>query len=91
MRSPCAPVNAPLRWPKRVVLDQRFRQPGAVNHDELPPAALGVLVDGRGEELLARTGFAGDKHVGVRTRRLGHEIETRLDDGALAHHVREIE
>ena len=44
---------------------------GAVDGDEILPAALAVMVDGAGDEFLAGAALAGDHHRGVADGRRG--------------------
>ena len=60
MRS--APVNAPRSWPKRVDSIRFSGIAPQLMREERPALARARLVQGAGDHLLARAGFAGDQH-----------------------------
>ncbi len=57
-----APVKAPFLVAEEFGLDEVLRDRGAVDGEERPFGAQGVLVDAAGDEFLARAAFAGDEH-----------------------------
>ena len=55
---------------EELALEQRLGERGAVQLDERLLGARAVLVDGRGDELLAGAALAGDEHRRARRRHL---------------------
>ena len=51
-----------LDMPEELALEQRLAQGVAVDRHERPVLAQAVVVDGAGDQLLARAAFAGDQH-----------------------------
>ena len=72
-----APVKAPLLVSEELALEQACRNGGAVQLHERPRAAAAQIVDGSGDELLARAGFPLDEHGRVGGRddlHLGEDV-----------------
>ena len=57
-----APVKAPFSWPKSSLSSRPVGNRGAVQLHERPGAAAAQVVDGAGDELLARAGFPLNEH-----------------------------
>ena len=70
--------------PEEGALDEGFGQGGAVDHDEIPVGPGAVLMDGPGEQLLARARFPRDQDVGVARGRLGQRVQAGPELRAVA-------
>ena len=67
-RSVEASVNAPLTWPNRLAFQNVLAQRGAIEGHEGLVLPRAVLVDGLGDQLLARARLPLDQHAGVGRR-----------------------
>ena len=70
--------------PEELALQQRFRQGRAIDPDERPGAAAGILVQGLGHQLLAGARLAGDEHRSLGVGDPADELVHRLHGGAAA-------
>src|SRR5262249_14901988 len=64
-----------LDVPEDLRLEQRLWQGPAVDSDEASPRPAAGVVEGLGDDLLARPRFSADQHRGVRGRHAPHEVE----------------
>src|SRR5207244_1483447 len=64
---------------KQLALDERLRERRAVDGYERPLPAPAARVNGPGDKLLARAGFAGDEHRGIGLCHLADKTKD-LDD-----------
>jgi hypothetical protein len=78
-----APVNAPRACPKSSLSSSVSVIAAQLTGDERAVGALGVGVDGLGDELLARAALARDEHRRVGGRDL-HDAPEHLADGRRA-------
>src|SRR5690606_14138199 len=70
------PGERPLLVSEELRVDEVRRDGAAVHADERPAGALGTLVDGAGDDLLAGAGLAEDEH---RHAGPGDEVHARKD------------
>ncbi len=64
--------------PEEGALHEGFGQGGAIHHDKVLFGPGAVIVDGPGEEFLARPGFPRDEHVGVAFGGLRQKVHDRF-------------
>ena len=80
-------MNEPFSWPNSSLSSSVSGQRRAGHLDEGLVAPRAVLVEGLGEELLARAALAEQQHGGGRGRHLADGLEDREHLRALAHQV----
>ena len=68
--------------------EKRFRQRGAVDRHKRPLLDRALVVDGAGDEFLARPGFAPDQNARRRRRDLADLAENLAHEARIADHFR---
>jgi hypothetical protein len=71
---PAGPGEGPTHVPEDLRLQQRLGQRAAVDGDEGPARPLAGVMDGLGDDLLARPRFTLDEHGGARGRDPPHQL-----------------
>ncbi len=79
-----APVKEPFSWPKSSLSSSPEGDGSAVDFDQRVPGALAALVNGAGDELLARAGLPEDEDAGLRRRDDLDLLDHRAHRGAAA-------
>src|SRR5450432_2042026 len=75
---------------EELALEERLGQRRAVQLDERALGARAALVDGGGDELLARSRLAREQHAGTRGRDLRDDLEDLLHGRGVADDVLEL-
>ncbi len=84
LKAAVGPGEGPALVAEELALHELFRQGRAVHHHKGAVGPDAVVVDGAGEELLARAGLPGDEHAGLRGPGLGREVQAGVHGPALA-------
>ena len=88
--APGCAAERPLLVAEQLALDQAFRQCPDVGGDEWPGSPPAQVVDGAGDQLLARAALPLDQDGQIGIGDLADAYEHVADGGALADHFREL-
>ena len=85
-----APVKAPFSWPNNSLSSSPVGDSRTIQFDERTALARAEVVNGAGDELLARAGFAPNEHRGAGGGDRLHLLENAAEGGAIPDDLPEV-